>query len=113
MPTEELNVSDEMERLAVLANEGYDVTAEAWLLCGAGPCDEEFTLAWDDFRQAVRDRDDIARPATRDWRDVLGEDAASTQDEAHDVLCTRADEALLALLCDRAVRRLRAARRAA
>lgn len=91
----EQDVTAELERLALLANEGWDVADEAFLLCPLAA--DGFGLAWKNFCEAARDRDDVAPPATRHWTEVLSEDAASSQEEAHQLLCQRADEALLIL----------------
>ena len=97
-PVSETRSSDFLEDLAREHNSGICVCAEARAFCPLSPA-EQFPLAWLDFCQAARDRDDVAPPATRDWREVLGEDVASTQDEAYQILCERADEALLVLRC--------------
>jgi hypothetical protein len=62
-------------------------------MCPSLP-DAEFPAAWEDFCEQAADRDAVAPPAVKHWTEVLGEDAASSQDEAYELLCQRADEAL-------------------
>jgi hypothetical protein len=96
LPVPETQYSDYLEDLAREHNGGLDSTTEARRMCPALP-DEQFGLAWADFCEAAAARDAVAPPATEDWRKYLGEDAASDQDSAYEVLCQRADEALLIL----------------
>jgi hypothetical protein len=93
----ETRPSDFLEDLARSHNSGICVCAQVRACCRLLPA-EQFPLAWLDFCTAARDRDDVAPPAARDWRDVLGEDAATTQEQAYELLCQRADEALLVLM---------------
>jgi hypothetical protein len=95
-PTYEQEASDEIEFLAGLANDGWNSADQARALCPLLPA-EQFPLAWLDFCQAAADRDAVAPPATKHWTEVLGEDAASSQEQAYELLCQRADEALLVL----------------
>ena len=90
----EQDVSDELERLAGLANDGHDVADETWLLCPLGI--RAFPFAWQDFCEAVRNRDDVTL-GTRHWSEVLDTDAAATHEQACELLTERADEALLVL----------------
>jgi hypothetical protein len=91
----EQDTSDELERLAACANNGWPVAGQAYILCAIRI--GEFEAAWEDFCEAVRNRDEVAPPATRHWTEVLGEDVASSQEQAYELLCERADEALLVL----------------
>jgi hypothetical protein len=97
LPASEKRISDYLEDLAREHNSGWDATGEARPMCPLIG-DEDFPIAWADFCQAVADRDAVAPPGTRHWTEVLGEDCVSTQDEAYEVLCERADEALLILM---------------
>ena len=96
LPSSECRIGDYLEDLAREHNGGWNATAEARRMCPLLSI-AYFPLAWEDFCAAVADRDSVAPPATRDWREVLGEDVAASQEQAHQVLCERADEALLVL----------------
>jgi hypothetical protein len=93
LPVSESRISDYLEDLAREHNSGWDSEDEARALCPLLP-DADFPLAWLDFCEQASARDAVARPATEDWRKFLSEDAASTEDEAYELLCQRADEAL-------------------
>ena len=93
----ETRSSDFLEHLARQHNSGICVCAQVRAFCPL-PGGEFPLLAWLDFCQAAADRDAVAPPATKHWTEVLGEDAASSQDEAYELLCQRADEALLVLM---------------
>ena len=93
----ETRSSDFLEHLARQHNSGICVCAQVRAFCPLLPA-EQFPLAWLDFCQAAADRDAVAPPATKHWTEVLGEDAASSQEHAYELLCQRADEALLVLM---------------
>ena len=96
LPVPEAQYGDYLEVLARAEADDWDSAAEARPMCPLLGGDE-FGPAWEDFCEAVRDRDSVAPPATRHWTEVLGEDAAGSQEQAYELLCERADEALLVL----------------
>jgi hypothetical protein len=95
LPTSETRVSDILEDLARQHNNGVCGCAQARAICRLLPA-EQFGLAWQDFCEAVRNRDDVIL-GTRHWSEVLDTDAAATHEQACELLTERADEALLVL----------------
>jgi hypothetical protein len=95
LPVPATRYGDYLEDLARAQNDGWDSAAEARPMCPLLPA-EDFPLAWQDFCEAVRNRDDVTL-GTRHWSEVLDTDAAATHEHACELLAERADEALLVL----------------